>query len=179
MRKGHVEKLVIPSRAKFQSFQKLNFVEPNALDGRSYGTPMDEYPGHANNPFMNRFRSGRSLRASMTRRLIRRKSPTSCGMLICDDRVESVEAQAHQVIRGVVVNTDAALAPAKANPKDQSITETLKKPEAWASIGGLLSGLGGMASGTGPMQWALAIIMVGAFAAGAYFLIKRMQDQAA
>ncbi|MBB6262144.1 lysozyme family protein [Paenochrobactrum gallinarii] len=93
-------------------------------------------------------------------------------------RVESVEAQAHQVIRGVVVNTDAALAPAKANPKDQSITETLKKPEAWASIGGLLSGLGGMASGTGPMQWALAIIMVGAFAAGAYFLIKRMQDQA-
>ncbi|MDP8250387.1 glycoside hydrolase family 108 protein [Pseudochrobactrum saccharolyticum] len=94
-------------------------------------------------------------------------------------RVESVEAQAHQVIRGVVVNTDAALAPAKANPKDQSITETLKKPEAWASIGGLLSGLGGMASGTGPMQWALAIIMVGAFAIGAYFLIKRMQDQAA
>lgn len=93
-------------------------------------------------------------------------------------RVSIVEAQSHQLIRGFQVNTDVIASSAKANPKDQSITETLKKPEAWASIGGLLSGLGGMASGTGPMQWALAIIMVGAFAAGAYFLIKRMQDQA-
>jgi len=57
--------------------------------------------------------------------------------------------------------------------------ESLLKPEIIASAGGLLSGLGGMASGAGPIQWALAIIMVGAFATGAYFLIKRMQDQAA
>lgn len=57
--------------------------------------------------------------------------------------------------------------------------ENLLKPEFIASAGGLLSGLGGMASGAGPIQWALAIIMVGAFVTGAYFLIKRMQDQAA
>ena len=94
-------------------------------------------------------------------------------------RVRGVEAQARQITEGGHVDSAAHNASAKANPKDQSITETLKKPEAWASIGGLLSGLGGMASGTGPMQWALAIIMVGAFAAGAYFLIKRMQDQGA
>ena len=93
-------------------------------------------------------------------------------------RVISVEAQSRQLIRGFQVTADVFASSAKANPKDQSITETLKKPEAWASIGGLLSGLGGMATGTGPMQWALAIIMVGAFAAGVYFLIKRMQDQA-
>ena len=94
-------------------------------------------------------------------------------------RVDNVEAQARQLIRGAFVNTEVLEAPAKANPQDQSITETLKKPEVWASISGLLSGLGGMASGTGPIQWALALIMVGAFATGAYFLIKRMQDQAA
>jgi len=57
--------------------------------------------------------------------------------------------------------------------------ESLLKPEIIASAGGLISGLGGMASGAGPIQWALAIIMVGAFVTGAYFLIKRMQDQAA
>ena len=94
-------------------------------------------------------------------------------------RVVSVEAQSHQLIRGLLLITDVFAPTAKANPKDQSITETLKKPEAWVSAGGLLSGLGGMASGSGPIQWALAIIMVGAFATGAYFLIKRMQDQAA
>ncbi|MDM7852377.1 glycoside hydrolase family 108 protein [Pseudochrobactrum kiredjianiae] len=94
-------------------------------------------------------------------------------------RVMNVETQARKLLQGVIVVADTPVAPAKANPRDQSITETLKKPEAWASAGGLLSGLGGMASGTGPIQWALAIIMVGAFATGAYFLIKRMQDQAA
>ena len=94
-------------------------------------------------------------------------------------RVLSVEAQARQAIRGSVVNTDSQNSIAKANPKDQSITEILKKPEAWAPLGGLLSGIGGMASGSGPIQWALAIIMIGAFVTGAYFLIKRMQDQAA
>ncbi|MBX8824763.1 glycoside hydrolase family 108 protein [Ochrobactrum sp. SFR4] len=94
-------------------------------------------------------------------------------------RVISVEAQSRQLIRGFQVNTDVNTSSAKANPKDQSLMETFKKPEAWASIGGLLSGLGGMASGSGPIQWALAIIMVGAFATGAYFLIKRLQDQAA
>ncbi|WP_238481586.1 glycoside hydrolase family 108 protein [Pseudochrobactrum algeriensis] len=94
-------------------------------------------------------------------------------------RVISVEAQARGLHQGVVLVDDAPSAPAKANPKDQSLMEIFKKPEAWASIGGLLSGLGGMASGSGPMQWALAIIMIGAFATGVYFLIKRMQDQAA
>lgn len=93
-------------------------------------------------------------------------------------RVVSVESQARQLLRGAFVNADVIPPVAKANPKDQSITETLKKPEAWASAGGLLTGLAGMASGAGPIQWALAIIMVGAFGTGAYFLIKRMQDQA-
>ncbi len=94
-------------------------------------------------------------------------------------RVALVTGQARAINRASLPTISNEPAPAKANPKDQSITETLKKPEAWASIGGLLSGLGGMASGTGPMQWALAIIMVGAFVTGTYFLIKRMQDQAA
>lgn len=57
--------------------------------------------------------------------------------------------------------------------------DTLLKPELIASAGGLLSGLGGMAAGSSPIQWALAIIMVGAFGVGVYYLIKRMREQSA
>ena len=89
----------------------------------------------------------------------------------------NVEAQARKLLQGDVVVADTPVAPAKANPRDQSITETLKKPEVWTSAGGLLSGLAGMASGTGPIQWALAIIMVGAFFTGAYLMIQRMRGQ--
>lgn len=94
-------------------------------------------------------------------------------------RVSEVELQARNLLRGVspVLKIEESSSP-KANPKDQSITETLKKPEAWASAGGLLTGLAGMASGAGPIQWALAIIMVGAFASGVYFLFHRMRGQA-
>lgn len=93
-------------------------------------------------------------------------------------RVASVEAQATSMTRSSTLIIQSSSTPAKANPVDQSIIETFKRPEAWTSFGGLLTGLAGMASGAGPIQWALAIIMVGAFGAGAYFLIKRMQDQA-
>lgn len=93
-------------------------------------------------------------------------------------RVVSVESQARSLLNERIPATSTEeVNSAKANPKDQSITETLKKPEAWASAGGLFTGLAGMASGAGPIQWALAIIMVGAFAACAYFLIKRMRGQ--
>ncbi|MHC3939910.1 hypothetical protein ACI0FR_01214 [Paenochrobactrum sp. BZR 201-1] len=57
--------------------------------------------------------------------------------------------------------------------------DTLLKPELIASAGGLLSGLGGMSARSSPIQWALAIIMVGAFGIGVYYLIKRMQEQSA
>ena len=36
-------------------------------------------------------------------------------------RVGSIEVQARQIIRGVVEDTDAALAPAKANSSDKSL----------------------------------------------------------
>ncbi len=94
-------------------------------------------------------------------------------------RVMNVETQARQLLQGNVAVADTPTAPAKANPKDQSGTEIIKKPETWVSFGGLLSGLGGITTGSGPIQWALAIIMVGAFATGTYFIIKRMRDQAA
>lgn len=62
---------------------------------------------------------------------------------------------------------------AKANPKDTALLETLKKPEAWGPIGGVLTALGGFAAGAGPVQWALAAVIIVAVGYGIYRLIKR------
>ncbi|WP_034987491.1 lysozyme [Bartonella florencae] len=52
----------------------------------------------------------------------------------------------------------------------------LFKAEALAPIIGSFSGLGGLLAGNGPVQWALATIMVLAAAAGIFFVAKRFQE---
>ncbi|MET3589864.1 lysozyme [Bartonella silvatica] len=50
------------------------------------------------------------------------------------------------------------------------------KAEALAPIIGSFSGLGGLLAGNGPVQWALAAIMVLAAGAGIFFVAKRFQE---
>lgn len=72
--------------------------------------------------------------------------------------------------------TDLPVAPVgspKAPRAETSVTETPKKPEASAPLGGLLSAIGGMAAGAGPVQWALAFVLVAAVGYGVYRLVKR------
>ncbi|GAA5095477.1 lysozyme [Bartonella acomydis] len=52
----------------------------------------------------------------------------------------------------------------------------LFKAEALAPIIGSFSGLGGLLAGNGPVQWALATIMVLAASAGLFFVAKRFQE---
>lgn len=66
----------------------------------------------------------------------------------------------------------------KANPANTSITETLKKPEAWGPLGGLLSASGAIVAGSGPLQWALAAALVIAVGYGVYRLVKRDRAEA-
>lgn len=74
------------------------------------------------------------------------------------------------------VKSEDSAGSAKANPKDISMTEVLKKPEAWAPLGGLLSALGGVASGSGPVQWALAVVMVAGVGYGIYRFANRVRN---
>lgn len=67
---------------------------------------------------------------------------------------------------------------AKASPKDIGIVETLKKPEAWAPAGGLITALTGLASGSGPIQYALAAVMVLGVGYGIYRLVRRDRKEA-
>ncbi len=50
------------------------------------------------------------------------------------------------------------------------------KAEALAPIIGSFSGLGGLLAGNGPIQWALATIMILAACAGIFFVVKRFQE---
>lgn len=66
----------------------------------------------------------------------------------------------------------------KAVQSDTSLKEVLKKPEAWGPLGGLITGVGAMADGSGPMQWALAVAMVALVGVGLYFFIQRVRKEA-
>uniref|UniRef100_UPI001ABB7991 lysozyme n=2 Tax=Bartonella TaxID=773 RepID=UPI001ABB7991 len=52
----------------------------------------------------------------------------------------------------------------------------LFKVEALAPVIGSFSGLGGLLAGNGPVQWALASIMVLAAGVGLFFVAKRFQE---
>jgi len=53
----------------------------------------------------------------------------------------------------------------------------LMKPETIAPVVGALSGLGGVLSGSGPLQYALAFIMVISCLVGAWWFIRRTKGQ--
>lgn len=68
---------------------------------------------------------------------------------------------------------EAPTASAPAEQKDVSIAETLKKPEAWGPLAGLVTGFGALASGSGPVQYALAAALVIGVLTGVWFVIRR------
>jgi len=62
--------------------------------------------------------------------------------------------------------------------KPQPVNDNpVAKPETIAPVIGALSGLGSVFSGTGPMPWALAFVMVISCLVGAWWFIRRMKGQ--
>ncbi len=88
--------------------------------------------------------------------------------------------------RALAFSRDSAPAPSpvpqvptgKAVQSDTSLKEVLKKPEAWGPLGGMITGVGAMADGSGPMQWALAIAMVALVGVGLCFFIPAGEEEA-
>lgn len=67
-------------------------------------------------------------------------------------------------------------ASAKADTRDTGLIEIVKKPEAWGPLGGLLSAGGALFAGSGPIQWALAVIMVAGAAVGLWYFVQRVRE---
>ncbi|WP_374834623.1 glycoside hydrolase family 108 protein [Paenochrobactrum pullorum] len=87
-----------------------------------------------------------------------------------EKRVNDVQANARKMIAGDIAK--ATEPTAIANPADRSLAETLKKPEAWGPLSGLLATIGGLATGAGPVQWALALLIIAAIGYGVWHLVK-------
>jgi len=64
---------------------------------------------------------------------------------------------------------------AKADVRDTGIVEVIKKPEAWGPAAGFLSAAGAIFAGSGPVQWALAALMIGAGILGFIYLVKQVR----
>ncbi|MFD1197091.1 glycoside hydrolase family 108 protein [Brucella gallinifaecis] len=66
---------------------------------------------------------------------------------------------------------------AKARQSDTALTTALKHPEALGTMGSAASGLAAIASGSGPVQYALAIVMLACAAVGLWYFIKRIRNE--
>lgn len=66
----------------------------------------------------------------------------------------------------------------KAEQRDTSLTEIIKKPEAWGPLGGLLTAMGAIFQGSGPIQWALGAAVVVGIGIGLFSFIKRVRAEA-
>ncbi|WP_245262674.1 glycoside hydrolase family 108 protein [Ensifer sp. BR816] len=67
-------------------------------------------------------------------------------------------------------------AAAKADSRDTGLREILKKPEAWGPIGSILTAGGAIIAGNGPVQWALAAIMVASAGLGLWYFVRRVRE---
>lgn len=66
----------------------------------------------------------------------------------------------------------------KARQQDTAVTTILKHPEALGTLGSAASGLAAIASGNGPVQYALAIVMLACAIVGLWYFIKRIRNEA-
>jgi len=78
--------------------------------------------------------------------------------------------------RSVEVSPAPVDTSAKADSRDTGLGEVLKRPEAWGPLGGLLSAAGALFAGNGPVQWALALGMVGAVGVGLWYFVRRVRE---
>lgn len=67
---------------------------------------------------------------------------------------------------------------AKARQEDTSVLTVLKKPEAFTPVMASMSGVGAIASGEGPFQYALAIAFVLLVAVGVWYFVRRVRNDA-
>ncbi|GLU26778.1 glycoside hydrolase family 108 protein [Brucella pseudogrignonensis] len=95
-------------------------------------------------------------------------------------RVERVRSRALMLAATPTV-TELAKPNANASPKakqcDTAVKTVLKHPEALGTLGSAASGLAAIASGNGPVQYALAIVMLACTAVGLWYFIKRVRSE--
>ncbi|WP_273792501.1 glycoside hydrolase family 108 protein [Brucella anthropi] len=65
----------------------------------------------------------------------------------------------------------------KARQGDMAVTSVLKHPEAISTMGSVASGLVAIASRNGPVQYALAVVMMACAVAGLWYFVRRVRNE--
>lgn len=93
-------------------------------------------------------------------------------------RVERVRSRALALAANAPIPEHAqAEALPKARQSDTALQTVLKTPEALGTMGSAVSGVAAIASGTGPVQYALAIAMIACTVFGLWYFIKRVRSE--
>ncbi|EFG37797.1 hypothetical protein BAZG_01128 [Brucella sp. NVSL 07-0026] len=96
-------------------------------------------------------------------------------------RVERVRARALALAAtppAITQPADPAGNPSpKARQADIAFTSALKHPEALGTMGSVASGLAAIATGNGPVQYALAIVMVACAGVGLWYFVRRVRSE--
>jgi putative chitinase len=98
--------------------------------------------------------------------------------------VEGVQRQAKILIDGIAGPATRAVirqrlerrTAAGTPPADKTLIDALKTPEGLATGGGILTTILSAASSPGPLQWAIAAVVVAALAVGIGFLARRLRS---
>ncbi len=77
---------------------------------------------------------------------------------------------------GVALVETPAEGQAKADSRDIGLLAIAGKPEVLAPVASVLSAGGAIASGSGPIQWALAAAMVAVVGVGIWYFVRRMRE---
>ncbi len=87
-----------------------------------------------------------------------------------------VVGNALRLAAGTQTVENPPVAGGKANPADRSVTDIVKQEPSL--VVSLLTALGGLAAGAGPVQWALAAAVVAGIGYGIYRLVQRERSSA-
>ncbi|PRD42412.1 acetylmuramidase [Phyllobacterium phragmitis] len=96
-----------------------------------------------------------------------------------NSRVDRVRSRALALVKSGGRHAVAAsdVATAKANQSDTSVSSILTKPEALGSLGSVATGLAAIATGRGPVQYALAAVMIVFALVGVWYFIRRIRNE--
>ncbi|MBC2884986.1 glycoside hydrolase family 108 protein [Ochrobactrum sp. CM-21-5] len=95
-------------------------------------------------------------------------------------RVERVRSRALALAAAAPIAQSAesiAVASPKARQADLALTSALQHPEALGTMGSVVSGLAAIVTGSGPVQYALAIVMVALAAVGLWYFVRRVRSE--
>jgi len=120
--------------------------------------------------FMKRLKGWGRFGRGWEKRVMGKIKGVQTGDIGVADRAAAMARGAKNIPAPIAPTKGKAIGPVKSTA---SLTDALKNPQAITAVGGALGSVAAVSSGTGPVQYALAAVMVLAAVAGVVMLVRR------